>query len=219
MKTRYVFAVAMTFLMGIGLGTSVGIAQEAQVDRTELPVKGPWYPPITTLDARDAKAPPVFQVKAPKDAPNVVVILLDDLGFGGTSAFRQRHPDAALRSSSPARVCCTISSTRRRSARRPGRPSRRAATTTRATRRRSPKWQRPSPAQPACSPTTWPASARCCGSTATARPPSASGTRPRSGKSALRAPSPAGRTFRASTSFTASWAARRTNGRRPSITT
>ncbi len=51
-----------------------------------MPIKGPWYPPITTLDARDAKAPPVFEVKAPKGAPNVVVILLDDLGFGGTSA-------------------------------------------------------------------------------------------------------------------------------------
>jgi arylsulfatase len=63
------------------------LAQEAQVDRTELPVKAPWYPPITTLDARDAKAPPMFEVKAPKGAPNVVIILLDDLGFGGTSAF------------------------------------------------------------------------------------------------------------------------------------
>ena len=59
----------------------------AQIDRTELPIKAPWYPPITTLDARDAKAPPIFEVTAPKGAPNVVVILLDDLGFGGTSAF------------------------------------------------------------------------------------------------------------------------------------
>ncbi len=62
-------------------------AQKAEIDRTELPVKGPWYPPITTLDARDAKAPPVFEVTAPEGAPNVVVIMLDDLGFGGTSAF------------------------------------------------------------------------------------------------------------------------------------
>jgi arylsulfatase len=62
------------------------MATAQEVDRTELPIKAPWYPPITTLDARDAKAPPVFEVKAPKDAPNVVVILLDDLGFGGTSA-------------------------------------------------------------------------------------------------------------------------------------
>jgi arylsulfatase len=39
------------------------------------------------LDARDVKVPPVFQVKAPKDAPNVVVILLDDIGFGGMGSF------------------------------------------------------------------------------------------------------------------------------------
>ena len=61
-------------------------AQKAEVDRTELPVKGPWYPPITTLDARDVKAPPVFEVEAPKDAPNVVIVLLDDIGFGGAGA-------------------------------------------------------------------------------------------------------------------------------------
>jgi arylsulfatase A-like enzyme len=88
MKTRHVFVVVLALLMMNGLCTSVGLALEAQVDRTELPLKGPWYPPITTLDARDAaKAPPVFEVRAPKDAPNVVVILIDDLGFGGTSAF------------------------------------------------------------------------------------------------------------------------------------
>jgi arylsulfatase len=87
MKTKHLFAVVLAFLMVTSLGTAVVMAQEAQIDRTELPVKGPWYPPITTLDARDAKAPPVFEVKAPKDAPNVVIVLLDDLGFGGTSAF------------------------------------------------------------------------------------------------------------------------------------
>ena len=39
---------------------------KAQVDRTELPVKEPWYPPITTLDARDAKAPPMFADRGAK---------------------------------------------------------------------------------------------------------------------------------------------------------
>lgn len=75
--------------LAVGFMTITAVAQEVApaVDRTELPLKAPWYPPITTLDARDAKAPPVFEVKAPKNAPNVVVILLDDLGFGGTSAF------------------------------------------------------------------------------------------------------------------------------------
>jgi hypothetical protein len=43
-------------LLAMALMVIPGFAQEAQVDRTELPIKGPWYPPITTLDARDAKA-------------------------------------------------------------------------------------------------------------------------------------------------------------------
>jgi arylsulfatase len=45
-----------------------------QIDRTVLPVPEPQSPTITELDARNAKAPPRFQVKAPKGAPNVVVI-------------------------------------------------------------------------------------------------------------------------------------------------
>jgi arylsulfatase A-like enzyme len=57
------------------------------IDRRVLPIKAPWIPTIHTEDARDAKAPPVFQVEAPKGAPNVVIIMWDDLGFGGTSAF------------------------------------------------------------------------------------------------------------------------------------
>jgi arylsulfatase A-like enzyme len=45
MKRRHTNAVALTFVAMIGPVASVGTAQEAQVDRTELPVKGPWYPP------------------------------------------------------------------------------------------------------------------------------------------------------------------------------
>ena len=58
-----------------------------QIDRTVLPVPEPKPPTITELDARNAKAPPRFEVKAPKGAPNVVVVLLDDIGFGQSSAF------------------------------------------------------------------------------------------------------------------------------------
>jgi len=56
-------------------------------DRTVLPFKEPIYPPSTILDARNATAPPRFEVKAPKGAPNVLVILIDDQGFGQSSAF------------------------------------------------------------------------------------------------------------------------------------
>ena len=79
---RFVYVLLFAMLLPVAAW-----AAQAGVDRTELPVKGPWYPPITTLDARDAKAPPVFEVKAPKDAPNMVIIMLDDIGFGGPSSF------------------------------------------------------------------------------------------------------------------------------------
>ena len=57
------------------------------IDRTVLPIAEPNYPHATELDARDAKAPPRFEVKAPAGAPNVVIVLIDDIGFGHSSAF------------------------------------------------------------------------------------------------------------------------------------
>lgn len=57
------------------------------LDRTVLPIKEPTYPENTELDARNAKAPPRFEVKAPDKAPNVVIVLIDDIGFGHSSAF------------------------------------------------------------------------------------------------------------------------------------
>src|ERR1043165_8596858 len=61
------------------------MAQE--INRAVLPVPEPKPPTITELDARKAKAPPRFEVKAPKGAPNVVIVLIDDIGFGHSSAF------------------------------------------------------------------------------------------------------------------------------------
>ncbi len=56
-------------------------------DRTVLPIPEPQPPPITELDVRNAKAPPRFEVKAPAGAPNVLILLIDDMGFGQSSAF------------------------------------------------------------------------------------------------------------------------------------
>lgn len=62
-------------------------ASAAKLDRTVLPIPEPKRAPINTLDVRNAKAPPRFEVKAPKGAPNVVVVLIDDMGFGQPSTF------------------------------------------------------------------------------------------------------------------------------------
>ena len=78
-------------LVAIALVSIGGIARaqdaQAPLDRTRLPIQEPTYPPITTFDARNATAPPRFEIKAPAGAPNVVVVLLDDIGFGQSSAF------------------------------------------------------------------------------------------------------------------------------------
>jgi arylsulfatase A-like enzyme len=44
---------------------------------------------LTTYDAKDpdTKYPPIRDLRPPKGAPNVLVILLDDVGFGASSAF------------------------------------------------------------------------------------------------------------------------------------
>ena len=57
------------------------------LDRTVLPIHEPKTDAITELDARNAKAPARFQVNAPQGAPNVIVVLIDDIGFGHGSAF------------------------------------------------------------------------------------------------------------------------------------
>ncbi len=76
----------------IALGAALTTLASAQtgdykLDRTKLPIAEPDYPHSTVLDARDAKAPPRFDIKAPASAPNVLIVLVDDMGFGMPSAF------------------------------------------------------------------------------------------------------------------------------------
>src|SRR4029077_3392463 len=76
----------VTVLAGIFTLLPLPLAAQ-QINRTVLPVPEPQPPTITEPDVRNAKAPPRFEVKAPKGAPNVVVVLLDDVGFGQPSTF------------------------------------------------------------------------------------------------------------------------------------
>ncbi len=72
---RITFALSLMMFMSTGLA-GPALAQQ-ELDRTVLPIPDPEYKPITELDARKAKAPPGFEVKPPKDAPNVVIVLID----------------------------------------------------------------------------------------------------------------------------------------------
>lgn len=74
----------------LGFAFMVAFASSAaaqQIDRTVLPLVEPAHPPIKELDVRKAVPPPRFEVKAPPGAPNVIVILLDNLGYGATKTF------------------------------------------------------------------------------------------------------------------------------------
>ena len=59
----------------------------AEPDRTILPIHEPQYPHSTVLDVRNTTPPPRFEVTAPAGAPNVLIVLIDDMGFGQSSAF------------------------------------------------------------------------------------------------------------------------------------
>lgn len=79
----------LRFLSVAGLIASLATHAFAQedFDRTVLPIQLPAPPTYTELDARNVEAPPRVEIKAPEGAPNVVIVLIDDIGFGGPSAF------------------------------------------------------------------------------------------------------------------------------------
>jgi len=80
----------------VALGWCAASPALAEPDRSVLPLAEPERPVSTVLDARDAVPPPFFTVTAPEGAPNVLLILIDDLGFGGTSAFGGPVPTPAF---------------------------------------------------------------------------------------------------------------------------
>ena len=93
MKTKALKSLIVLLFIG-GIMTTASAQElyidndQLKMDRTVLPIKEPARPVLTEMDARNVKTPPkLFKVTAPKDAPNVVIIMLDDLGYAGTSAF------------------------------------------------------------------------------------------------------------------------------------
>lgn len=74
-----------TIVLLILLSQSI-YAQES-IDREILPIIEPEPATYKELDVRNTKPPAPFKVEAPEDAPNVVIVLIDDLGFGATSTF------------------------------------------------------------------------------------------------------------------------------------
>jgi arylsulfatase len=59
------------------------------VRRDILPIPDPQHVGLTTYDAKDPDAtyPPITMLRPPEGAPNVLIVLIDDVGFGASSAF------------------------------------------------------------------------------------------------------------------------------------
>lgn len=62
---------------------------DSTIQRSILPIPPRAHQGVTTYDAKDpaTKFPPIVPLRPPDGAPNVVVILIDDAGFGSASAF------------------------------------------------------------------------------------------------------------------------------------
>jgi arylsulfatase A-like enzyme len=65
------------------------MSAEDKVQRSILPIPDAQYVGVTTYDAKDpdTKFPPIERLLPPKGAPNVLIVLLDDVGFAASSAF------------------------------------------------------------------------------------------------------------------------------------
>jgi arylsulfatase len=60
-----------------------------KIQRSVLPIPDRQHVGLTTYDAKDpdTKFPSIEQLRPPKGAPNVLIVLLDDVGFASSSAF------------------------------------------------------------------------------------------------------------------------------------
>ena len=63
------------------------MAQDPKVGREILPIPDQPYRGPVRFDARTASAPAQPMLRAPDGAPHVVIVLVDDMGFGIPSAF------------------------------------------------------------------------------------------------------------------------------------
>ena len=65
------------------------MSSQDKIQREILPIPDIPHVGLTTYDAKDpdTQYPPIEPLRPPKGAPNVLIILMDDVGFGASSAF------------------------------------------------------------------------------------------------------------------------------------
>ena len=71
-------------------GNGKNVMQDRRgANRVILPIPDILPVTLTTFDAKDpdTKYPPISPLRPPHGAPNVLIVLIDDVGFGASSAF------------------------------------------------------------------------------------------------------------------------------------
>src|SRR4030081_938953 len=74
---------------GNGQGPTKQAMQQEPIRRGHPPIPDVKHVGLTTYDAKDPDTtyPPIVPLRPPDGAPNVLIVLLDDVGFGASSAF------------------------------------------------------------------------------------------------------------------------------------
>src|SRR5262245_38211037 len=70
-------------------GVSAMPELNGRLQREILPMRNTVRPTLITYDAKDpdTEFPPIEPLRPPAGAPNILLVLLDDVGFGASSAF------------------------------------------------------------------------------------------------------------------------------------
>ena len=91
------------------------------IDGKQLPPPDPPFGGVIKEKASESTPWWAPRIVPPKGAPNVLLIMTDDVGFGAPAHVWRRHPDARPWIASQTAGCATRTSTRPRCARRRGR--------------------------------------------------------------------------------------------------
>lgn len=65
------------------------MSKQDKIQRTVLPIPDQPHVGLTTYDAKDPDTtfPPIKDLRPPQGAPNVLIVLIDDVGYGAASTF------------------------------------------------------------------------------------------------------------------------------------
>ncbi len=96
-SARHILAIQSCILLAVAsslhaqqvTGTPGSPAAPELKNRSNLPMPNTVRQSFVNYDAKspDTKNPPIEQLRPPKGAPNVLIVLIDDAGFGSSSAF------------------------------------------------------------------------------------------------------------------------------------